>query len=204
MLDLGNRMSKLEKIKTELSPKELKAYEYFLDTELSSISPITQAQFFELFLNGKSCQEIQKLNPGFELGQIVDARIEGGWDELRKEYQTDLLKTVKDRAQQAQLETVVLLSDMLAAANKSHSKRLKKYLQTGDEKELGGLRVDSIKTLKEVLEMLLKATGQTDTKKVQGVIEHHHTTEQQQQPNSLDSDKAAAVLKLLEENNEEN
>jgi len=195
--------SKLEKVKKDLSEKELKAYEYFVASEEAEISPTTQAQLFELFLNGKSCQEIHKMNPGFQLGQIVSSRINGQWDELRKEYQDGLLKNVKDRAQQAQLETVVLLSDMLAAASKIHGKRLKKFIQTGDEKDLGGLRIESIRTLKDVLEMLLKATGQTETRKVQGLIEveHHHTTgsPEEQADISLEASNAADVLRLLED-----
>ena len=61
----------------------------------------------------------------------------------------------------AQLETAALYADMLSATVKKNGHKLKKYLQTGNEKDLNGVLLpESILALGKVVEGLQKLTGQ--------------------------------------------
>lgn len=125
------------------------------------------AEFFQVFLNGKNCEEIHRLNPnGFSLGAIVRARLEGDWDELRREHQELLMVRVRERVQQVTLETVERVANEMSASNKLVNDKIMRYLQTGDEHELAGLAIGSVKHLKDMVELLQELTGANKEKKV--------------------------------------
>ena len=126
------------------------------------LSAVTAAKFFELFLHGTGdCAEICRLNESlYPLGMILEARVGFGWDRRRDEYLSSLYSGIADRARQAQLESVGLVSDMMAATAKLHGDKVKKYLQTGDEELIKDLPIKSMSGYKTLIELLLKLTGQ--------------------------------------------
>jgi hypothetical protein len=151
---------------------------------------------FNLFLLGKTCEEIRRLNQQLQLGQIVAARVEGRWDERREEHLDQLLNATTQRVQQTTLETADFVCDILAVANREHGDRLRRYLQTGDDTELGDFRVTSLTTLKVAIETLQKLTGQDKQQKL--TVTGDLTTRQAPAQEALpSSDQAASVLKLL-------
>lgn len=196
---MGN--DRTEMIKSRLSPAELKAYEDYAGKP--SLAPSVQMQLYQLYLNGKSCDEIVRLNPNFNLGMVVRARVENLWDEKREAHIAQLLEGVRERVQQAQLEAVNFACDLLSAVHKLQGDKLKKYLQTGNAEELEGLGGNlSLKTYKDVIELLLKLTGQDkdNKKQVTGEVLHKHTVEAAPgKPPSLTPSKAAKILELIEE-----
>lgn len=186
----------------ELTKAEALAYGSWRSRNDPGLSPAFQAQLFELFLNGSSCEEIAKLNPGVSLGSIVAARVSGRWDERRDGHINKLLDTIRERVQQVTLETVEVVADTLAAANKLNSRRLKKFIQTGDPKDLGdaaSITPSSVKQYREVAELLLKLTGQDGKhQKITGEIQH--TVVPVPVPAAgapVDGGKAAKILAIL-------
>lgn len=163
-----------------LTERELREYRVYQRLNRPPMAPSTQAQLFQLFLNGNGCEEIVRLNPnGFALGAVVRARIENDWDLKRQEHQEQLMLRVRERVQQVTLETIERVSNEMAASNKLINDKVKKFLQTGDPAELNGTSIGNVRHLKEMVEMLQKLTGQ-DAKKTQtvgGTIEHRHTVE---------------------------
>lgn len=179
-----------------LTEKERSAYDSYIKTDNRSISTATQAQWFSLFLRGKSCFEIQRLNSGFHLGAVVKCRIEGDWDAKLQQYRESLFDGVREKLQQTELESIEFLSDMLAAAHKQHGDRIKRYLQTGNEAELGDMLISSVRAYKEVLELITKITGQERQQHVQHV--HQITTDGSiALPSNPTSDQAEQLLRLL-------
>lgn len=181
-----------------LPQNEKYALQYFQNSKQSPISPSTAGKMFELYLVGHSCSEIRKLNPAYTLGQIVHAKVTYNWDQQREEHINEIVSTARSRVQQSELESVGLMCDMLAAARKMHGDKYKKYLQSGDEKDLAGaMEVYSFRQFKEILEMLLKITGQ-DVKRVKA--EHHHTVDVLPQSSSgpISSEAAADILKKFD------
>ena len=177
-----------------LSEREHKAYAYWCASKEPSIAPSTSAQFFQLFLQGKSCEQIRQINPGFQLGAIVAARINGKWDEEAAVHLKDLLGKARQRIQQTTLETVDLFCDLLTAKNKLYREKVMKFIQTGNEKEIEGLDLYGVKGYKEVIESLLKVTGQ-DSKKVSGNVTV--TVEPPAAAAPVTSETAAAILSAL-------
>jgi hypothetical protein len=176
-----------------LSPEESRAYRLYLKKNDPPLAPRIQAELFSLYLNGSSTEEIAALNPNFSLGMIVRAKVDGLWDMRREEHLDRLLSTVKDRAMQVQLESVVLTSDMLASANKMFGNKFKKFLQTGDDKELGTLKIDSLKQYRDAVDLFMKLTGQD--KKMEIKSDTKTTVEF---TGKLNPTQAAALLKLAD------
>ena len=187
-------------VSDRLTTREVAAYEEYMLRGPPPISPLTQAQFLALFLRGKSCEEIQSINPGFPLGAIIKCRLEGDWDRRLDEYREQLFTGIRDKLTQVELESVNFLTDLLSVAHKQQGGKLKKYLQTGEEKELGDITINSIRAYAQTLELLVKVTGQD-----QKVIEHHHTLQKATDAKVVDvaklseatSDQAASILAQL-------
>ncbi len=154
------REQAIEKAVSRLSEKERYAYRYYCNSEQPAVAPSLNAKLFQLFLNGKSCDEILRLNPSLSLGQIVAARVDGKWDERRDEHLDQLLTQTSLRVQQVTLETADFVCDLFAVANREHGDKLRRYLQTGNELELGDFRITSLANFKTAIEILQKLTGQ--------------------------------------------
>lgn len=127
-----------------------------------------------MFLNGSDVREIHRLNAAFPIEAIHYERVKSDWDGERERYIRTLQENITDKLVKANLETVGLLTDMLAVASKQNGDKLKKFLQTGNEKDLAGaFTVDSIHQLLKVLEGLHKAVGM-DKPQDASVINHIH------------------------------
>jgi hypothetical protein len=156
-----------EKAKEILTPEDYAALKKYIDGGGLPLALSTASSFFELFLNGNDPKEIHQLNKAFAYETILWARVRYNWDHLKDEYAARLHELVREKVIKAQLESACLLSDMLAVANKKHGAKIKKFLQTGKESDLGGaLQIDSIQHMLKVVEGLQKITGQDRTHKI--------------------------------------
>lgn len=169
--------SALVKAVEALTPRELEAYRKYMESGKAPLAASTATNFFQLYLQGHSTEEIAKLNPAFGLGIIVRARVEHDWDRLRKEHVEHLLDNIRQVVQTTQLEAVQFVAEGLAVYRKMAGEKFQRYLQSGKIEDLGDFKDMSFKTYKDLLELLLKLTGQEPAKKVQGVVEHRHTVE---------------------------
>jgi hypothetical protein len=163
----------LESLKANLSPRELQAYDSCVRQNKPPVAEMVADSFYQMYLAGASCAEIQKSNQGFTLGQIVRCRLDGNWDVLRAEHQAKLYAGVTDAVRQAQMESVKFLALRMAASHKFHTEKLLKFIQTGDEKLIDGLGIKDFKQYQETLATLMKVTGQDIQKvAVSGSVEH--------------------------------
>jgi hypothetical protein len=196
-----NRESAIEKATSYLTKRELHAYKVWCGSEKPALAPSLNAKLFNLFLNGKTCEEIRRLNPTLQLGEIVAARVAGRWDERREDHLDNLLNATSTRVQQTTLETADFVCDLLAVANREHGDRLRQYLQSGNPDDLGEFRIQNLTGLKMVIETLQKLTGQD---RQQVVTQKGLVTVQHQPADSIMAAgrapapaEAAAALKLL-------
>ena len=158
-----------------LSAEEKSALALYNESKDASIalSPHTSAQFLELFLQGYSTKDIQKMNQGFKLGLIVKARVEHDWDKYKAEYIETLMSHTKNTVQKAQLEAVRFAADGMAVYHKVLGEAFKKYLQTGNKDDLGEHSSQiNIRNYREYVSLLMQLTGQDNSKKVSGEITH--------------------------------
>jgi len=191
-----SRDEAIERVKPLLADRELGAYNNWCSSQLPALAPSLNAKLFQLFVNGKSCEEIRRLNLNLTLGQIVHARIEGDWDRRRTEHLEHLLTQTTARIQQVTVETADFVADLLAVANREHGDKLRRYLQSGDPNDLGDFKIDNIPQLKQAIEVLQKLTGQERQSAIHlsGSVE---TRPAQQQPGPPTSEQAGKVLQLL-------
>lgn len=158
-----------------LNKRELELYQDYLEVHGEIIAPNTSLIYYQQFLAGFSCEEIAIKNPGVDVGSIIDARLRYKWDERKEEYISNLYKTMQERYVQVQMEAVHYVSDMLSAAHKLNGDKYRRFLISGNPNDLEGLEISSLKQYKEVVDLLLKLTGQD--KKQQIVQEVKHVVE---------------------------
>lgn len=189
-----SRDEALARAVARLSPREAYAYEIWKGTNKVLIGSVLNTQLFQLYLQGKSLEEIRRINPQLQLGEIVAARVEGRWDDKRDEYLQNLLQSTSERVQQSTLETIDFVRDMLAVAKRQFGDKFQRYLQTGDEKELGEFKIESLTQLKAAIEALQKLTGQEKR-----VIEHRGgiSLDQDQVAKPVTAAEASRALKLV-------
>lgn len=137
-----------------LEAGERYAYQIHCKSNDPEIATSTAEQFWELFKNGKDCNEIRRLNSGFRLGQIVHARVRDNWDIRRKEHQKRVQEEAPRNVLVTQLEAAEFVKDAIAAAMKLNTDSFKRYLQTSDEKHLEGTMLEKGMTFRQFKELL--------------------------------------------------
>lgn len=151
----------VEKAQSVLTNEDQNKLEKYIQNGGHELAGSAVAQFFNLYLNGSNFQEIHSLNKAFPYESILWAAVKYNWELKKTEYVINLQNEVVQKVIKAQLETTSLITDVLAAANKKHGTKIKKYLQTGNEADLGdALNVKSLNELMKVGEALQKITGQ--------------------------------------------
>jgi hypothetical protein len=182
-----------------LSEEEKEALQRYESANKPPLSPSTAAQFFGLWLQGYPTWEIAKQNPAFGLGIIVKARLDFDWDKQRDQHTLDLMTSVQETVKRASLEGIQFAADGMAVFHKMTGARFKRYLQTGDESILGDWREMSFKSYKDLVELMMKLTGQDSKQKVSGEIQHTVVQSEPSLPTDrqITGDEAANFLKLL-------
>lgn len=200
---MSEQNDSIVKLEDLLTPREFSAYRAYMKLNQPPMSPRLQAELFNLFLEGYSCEHIATLNHQFgnaSLGMIVRARVENDWDKRKADYMQQLMEGVRSRAYQSTMQSINFISDLIATATKKYGARMQKYIQTGNEEELGDdkMGINSIQNFVKVAELLFKLTGQENNKKqvIDGVVEHRHTVESA--PRQMSPEEAAMVLKTIE------
>lgn len=150
-----------DRAKAILSPADYALLRAYIDSGRQRIATVTSMKLYELFLSGSSVEEIWKLNQVFDRQAIQWARIYDKWDEQRDLYVQELQAGIKDRVLKAHMEAAELVSVMMAATNKRYGTQVKKYLQSGDVKDLDGVSLPSnVQGVMKAIEALQKITGQ--------------------------------------------
>lgn len=189
-----SREQLVERASASLSSRELHAYKVWCGSDKPPLAPSLNAKLFQLYLNGKDCEEIRRLNPQLSLGEVAAAKVAGDWEERRQAHLERLLDETTTRVKQATLETADFVCDLLAVASREHGDRLRRYIQTGDPGELGDFRIQSLPALKTAIETLQKLTGQDRQQQLKVTGEVVHRRGEAQKPTS---EQAGAVLKLI-------
>ena len=184
----------VSKDQPELTEREQFALKHHIEKRDPPISPYTAIKLFELFLAGKTCEDIRRLNPNFTLGQIVHARIDNEWDRRLKEHIESLYNNAAARISQVTLETALTLANLLSAKNKYYQDEVLLYLQTGKEEHLLKLGLGGLDGYKKLVEVMQKLTGTDNAKTVKGEITH---TVKREEPQEVES-TATQAEKILD------
>lgn len=157
-----------EKAKALLSIPEYNMLMDYVKAGRHPLAPDTVGSLYQLYLNGSDCREIHRLNKAFPYESILWARIKYDWDAQKDDYVIELQNKIREKVIKSQLETTELMADLLTATSKMHSDKIKKYIQTGNEADLGNsMTIDSLAQLLRIAEGLQKITGQDRTQKIE-------------------------------------
>lgn len=186
--------------KAMLSAVEYQTLTSYIKNDGKELALITANKFFELYINGNSIEQIQELNPSFYTECIQWARVKYNWDKAKEDYINRLQRGIADKVLKAQLEATSLYADIISATVKKHGTRLKKYLQSGDVKDLAGvMQIDNIAQLGKVVEGLQKVTGQDRNIKVTKEENFNLSVKTDLSDSSFGPDVAAHILKIIAE-----
>ncbi|WNM70313.1 hypothetical protein [Myxococcus phage Mx1] len=171
--------------------------------DTTPLSPTVAVKMYQLFLAGHTCEEISRINENrFPLGLILHSRIRFEWDRRRDEYLGHLFDDVAGVMRQRQVESALFLADLLAVAHREYGDKLKKYLQTGDEKDLPkNFKITSITMYKMTVDALMKVTGQDKPKSDgQPLVQIHaqNVGVSDGKEKTLDGQSAHSLLELLD------
>jgi hypothetical protein len=190
----------VELARVDLTPDELEVLSIYTEGGGYPLAPATAVKFFELFINGSSAAEIHRLNPAFPVGAILDSQVRYKWAAERDRCAVELQQRVRESVIKAQLETTELMADMLRAAKRQHGDKLKKFIQSGNEKDLDGvLNIESLHSLGKIVDSLLKITGQDRVSKVktENTQNLNVNLTSSQSNEDLSPEEAAKVLEIL-------
>lgn len=183
-----------------LSEEEYTLVKKYLETGGKKLSTETAASFFSMYLNGYDTKEIYRLNKAFPYESILIARVTGDWDKEKEDYLNKLQENIKEKLLKAQLESINFLSDLLSATHKKHGDKIKKFLTSGNEKDLEGtMSVDSVSQLLKVVEGLNKVTGQDRPKANDTTINVNIDQRSVNNIASLSPEDSAKILNIVSE-----
>jgi|SRR6185437_6900945 len=179
-----------------LDEREMEAYRYVLKTRPIEIAEETSERMYQMFLQGRTCEDIRKANKGYALGQIVACRIKYGWDARVVQHRTTLAATVPDRAIQTSLENVDFVTKLLTVNRIVMEEAIDKFMLSRNPDDLKGvIQAKNAKELKELVELLMKMTGQ-DKKRIE--FSGKVTVDQRTgPPNTMSSDEADKIAQQL-------
>lgn len=162
-----------------LSTYELEAYGKYVESGRPGLSPRQADSLYNMYKSGMTCESIIKLpgNEGLQLGMVLRARVDYRWDERRESEATAMMSRAKEGAELAQLEAIQFATQAIMATSQMMGDRVRKYLQTKNEEELGSFKNMTIKQFRELLDMFMMLTGQDNKKQVFGKIIHEHVNE---------------------------
>lgn len=156
------------KAKRTLNIPEYNMMLAYIQSGRHPLAPDTVTALFQLYLNGSDCAEVHRLNKGLPYEAILWARVKFDWDAHRDKLIVERQEKIRDKVLNSQLQTTELMADLLAATAKKHGDKIKKYIQTGDEADLGGsLSIDNLHQLLKIAEGLQKITGQDKVQKIE-------------------------------------
>lgn len=207
-----------EKAERLLSRDDWRDLKKYIKEKNLPIAPVTVASFFELYISGSDIHEIYRLNPSFDKQALNWARIQYNWDFEKEKAISDLQTQIYDKVVKAQAELVDLLTTMTTVAHKKNIYKYKKYLQTGNDKELkGAVDATSLNAILRIVDGLQKITGADRTMKTENentfnlninkgadqtkgakqLIVSQGGSDQGEDQGDLDSEDAAAILNAL-------
>lgn len=181
-----------------LSAREFSAYRLMVETSQPNLAPVKQAQLFELFLSGVEPLEIVNLNPGISLGQVTRVRVEGLWDKRRQDYRDQLLFKTQERLEQTLMECYGFVSLQLTVAHKLHMKKLQKFIQTGDENDLGNWTISGWRSYQDAIGILKQLGTKTETGANPQQVMKTVTEAQPQQLQEKTVDAPKVIAKVVE------
>jgi len=150
----------------ELTKRELDVLEETKKMGARPVAPSLAASLYSLFLEGYSCLEISKQGKGLSEGDILFLREKFSWDEKRRTYATDLQNQIQGKLVKAKLEAIEFLTNQMAAIHKSSREQTLKYLMTGNPEDMP-VEIGKLGGYKNLIDVLQKLTGESNTQKVQ-------------------------------------
>lgn len=136
------------------SIQEINILNSWIERGGSNLPPSVAENFLTLFCEGRSVDEIQKLNNKYPLAQILYARYAYKWDEKLVNYVEHQSKILPMRLKAAQMKAINHILDKLAVTDMYFKKQMEIYIQNPIPSNLPSNLIASSSEYKEVVETI--------------------------------------------------
>ena len=137
-----------------LAPKERQALDDYRRRNQAPMSPATAANFFQLYVEGFTLEQMLEGNRAWGLGAIADACVRYDWPAKREAYIDDVHLQAVSRLQKLKAESINYLANLLAVEHTRFRQEMIRYLQNPTGENLPEGRLKSAKDYKALCEAI--------------------------------------------------
>ncbi len=138
----------------EIRISELWLVDHRLHTRVSKVDSLPM---YELYLKGTTLKELSRKYPQFEYERIILAAVLDDWFSERESAMDVVKKAVTEKVVTSMVNQVNLLSSMVEIAGKEWQEEMDKYLENPQLNPKPSVRINNLKDLAQVQEMMGKA-----------------------------------------------
>ena len=111
-------------------------------------------RLLNLYLAGRSLDEIVRLNPQYKLPEMLYTRVVWRWDEKRRDHISILIHSLPERLGEIQARSIHHLLDKLTIADMEFKRQAEIYMQDPRPENLPKDAIQNSKEYKEVVETI--------------------------------------------------
>jgi len=137
-----------------LTPKERQAMEEYHRKNSAPMSPVTAANFFQLYVEGFSLEQMLEGNRAWGLGALADACVRYDWPAKRAAYIDEVHIQAVARLQKLKAEAINHLANLLTVEHTRFRQEMIRYLQNPTEENLPEGRLASARDYKALCEAI--------------------------------------------------
>lgn len=148
-----------------LTVKERQALDDYRRRNQPPMSPATAVNFFQLYVEGYTLEQMLQTNRSWGLGAIADACVRYDWPAKRSAYVDDAHKQAVQRLAKLKTEAINYLSDLAVVAHTEFRQEMMAYIQNPKEENLPKGRLKTFRDYKRLLETIeiLSNIGKTES-----------------------------------------
>ncbi len=140
----------------EIRISELWLVDHRLHTRVSKVDSLPM---YELYLKGTTLKELSKKFPNHDYERIILAAVLDDWFSERESAMDVVKKAVTEKVVTSMVNQVNILTSMVEIAGKEWQEEMDKYLENPQLNPKPSVRINSLKDLAQVQEMMGKAVA---------------------------------------------
>lgn len=148
----------LVKLPEDMTPEEQSSLQNYIENGCPGLTKINDTKvftWFELYMTGKSYQEIAQITKDRK-DLILYISHKAKWNEKRMEYYSDISKSLTGKLQKIKLESANTIATAVSAIGKYYNDKFNKFLVTNDKDIIENLDTKVLAQYYKSLEMIDK------------------------------------------------
>lgn len=141
-----------------LSEDEAKLIQNWMDRGKPGLHKVKAEHLSVLYMQGYSCEDINRFFPEYELPLLLWAKMKYDWDLLREKYRRGVTDQVLQSAMAVKAESIRFLSDLLTATHVAWKQEIMRFLAAPDREERPKCLPASLHQYSSLIQLLTELT----------------------------------------------